>query len=524
MAEGTPKKSSGSRSSCILITVVLIVLVILGIPMLLTMMLTHPPHPEIAEDRSLRNRVRDGIESYYRDHGRLPAADTFDGLAQLLLKAEGPSAPYLNLTENDPAKRTLDRRGKTFFYAYDRKGRGYVIGSHISDFADVVKPLGSIGLGLETRSFKFSPDGSRLAVLFSPGRYQDAIPRAGRCRQLIVVVDVESGEPVSHVLSSGWGFFSYGFLEDSKRLVTTDAAPVTIWDAENGKQLEQPLAAWWSRRLTTTGSYISGQVTVEWKDGIDVAESEKQMKELAAKRLLPLPPYLLFDSGGVDCRVVTKDFSRLIAVGYAEHGVWNAQTGERLRHVRGSGGTSVAASADGKQFAIGGRQGQIDLYDVETGAKQASFSLGEIYVGSIAFSPDGALLAAGCSSAVERNLVPKPKRGTGQVRVLDLSTGEQRASLKTGIRDLPHVAFSPDGKLLVAEDGFASLGFWNTETWEKVKSIVPWPEALCIGTYADTSGSPSYGVPIVWLVIAAMGCLAIAVAFRHWLRERRSAP
>jgi WD40 repeat protein len=338
--------------------------------------------------------------------------------------------------------------------------------------ANIVEPIITDGVGLQTSSFRFSPDGSRLAVLFNIERGEDINPLVRQPRGMVLIVDADTGKTLSHVLTRARRFWLYRFCEDSNRLVTNGSTPVTVWDAETGKVLERPLASWGWR--TMSGGGADGRPTVEWNEGVDATEREKLLRELAAQKLLALP--FCHTSSGYPY-VVTNDFSRMIVVWPDAHSVWNARTGEKHRWVSGEGGTSVAASADGKQFAIGRPDGHINLYDVESGEKQASFSLGEVYVSSVAFSPDGTLLAAGCSSlTLNRNRRPKPKRGTGEVRVLDAATGEQRASFGTGVRDLPHVRFSPDGKVLAAEDGFVSLGFWNVETWEKMKSVIPWPE------------------------------------------------
>lgn len=470
MAEGAPKKPSGTRSSCLAIFAIaaaLIVLLLLGIPVLLTRMLTDPKPQWIVEDYPHLQAVRDAIEKHYHDHGRIPETDDFGELVRALCAAEGPSAPYLTLTGPRAAEPALDYFGKPFFYTHDRKGRGYVLGP--SREAEIIESAGGWNMGFKSSSFRFSQDGRRLAVLFPRQRN----PFTWRYDGMVVVVDVKTGRPVSHMREEGGGFCSYRFLGDSHRLVTTGTMPVTVWDTETGARLERPLAEWGYRMVE--GSPVDGKVTVQWNDGIDAVEREKQLRELAAKGLLPLPFCLLFS--GPDRCAVTRDFSRLIVVEHGGHSVWNAETGNMLRNVPGDGGTSVAVSVDGKWFAIGRADGRIRLYDAESGAKQTSLSLGEVYISSVAFSPDGTLLAAGCSSlTLDRNQYPKPKRGTGEVRVLDVATGEQRASFGTGVRDLPHVGFSPDGKVLVAEDGFVSLGFWNVETWEKVKSIIPWPE------------------------------------------------
>src|SRR5262249_2349080 len=103
--------------------------------------------------------------------------------------------------------------------------------------------------------------------------------------------------------------------------------------------------------------------------------------------------------------------------------------------------------------------GELMLWDLQT-LQPIKTLVAERAAWSVAFSPDGSLLAAVLT--------------TGFAKVWDVKTGEVRAVLSTPWgRPL---AFSPDGKLLAAglgkapsktEPGHGKVRLWDTGTWKE---------------------------------------------------------
>jgi WD40 repeat protein/mono/diheme cytochrome c family protein len=97
---------------------------------------------------------------------------------------------------------------------------------------------------------------------------------------------------------------------------------------------------------------------------------------------------------------------------------------------------SVAYSPDGKALASGGGDKIIRLWDVATGKQVATLDGHGSEVGSLAYSPDGKALAAGS--------------GDGTIKLWDTGTTKETATLKGHTGRVCSVAFSPDGKTLAS--------------------------------------------------------------------------
>src|SRR5262249_18329042 len=113
--------------------------------------------------------------------------------------------------------------------------------------------------------------------------------------------------------------------------------------------------------------------------------------------------------------------------------------GEVVRSVRGHKhmAISLAFSPDGKLLATGGSQHDDDvrLWDLAGGKEVRVIKTGAI-VPAVAFAPDGKVLASG--------------QGDGRVVLWDVATGKELRVLEGVPNSALAVAFSPDGRLLAA--------------------------------------------------------------------------
>jgi WD40 repeat protein len=107
--------------------------------------------------------------------------------------------------------------------------------------------------------------------------------------------------------------------------------------------------------------------------------------------------------------------------------------------------TSVAFSPDGAMIAAGSQDSTISLWDAATERKAAILNAG-FFVRSVAFSPDGKTIAAGGDS--------------GDVILWNTATGGQ-VSILAMSSEVGALAFSPDGKTLAAGDDDGTVVLWD---------------------------------------------------------------
>ena len=113
---------------------------------------------------------------------------------------------------------------------------------------------------------------------------------------------------------------------------------------------------------------------------------------------------------------------------------------------------SVAFSPDGTILAAG-----LQLWDVATKTKITTLEDSEYAVGAVAFSPDGTTLAAGM--------------GNLTVTLWDVATKTKAATLLAGDGAVEAVAFSPDGTILAAGWGDGTVTLWKVATKTKIATF-----------------------------------------------------
>ena len=147
-----------------------------------------------------------------------------------------------------------------------------------------------------------------------------------------------------------------------------------------------------------------------------------------------------FGKGSVEAITYSPD-GALLAVG-TNIGIWlyDAETFQELALLPGRMDwvSSLAFSPDGKILASGGADMDcaVRLWDVETGAVKATLTGHLSWVKNLSFSPDGSTLASGSLDST--------------VRLWDVETGSRKAILKGHTSGVGSLLFSPDGKTLAS--------------------------------------------------------------------------
>ena len=110
---------------------------------------------------------------------------------------------------------------------------------------------------------------------------------------------------------------------------------------------------------------------------------------------------------------------------------------------------SVAFSPDGTILANGSGN-NVELWDVQTGALLRTFTGHEQWVSSVAFSPDGATLASGSYD--------------NTVKLWDTQTGATKLTFTLHSDDVRSVAFSPDGSTVASGSMDDIVELWDAMT------------------------------------------------------------
>jgi WD40 repeat protein len=103
---------------------------------------------------------------------------------------------------------------------------------------------------------------------------------------------------------------------------------------------------------------------------------------------------------------------------------------------------------EGKRLAVATLVA-IHLFDLGTGKEVQTFGGRQVFGGSIAFSPDGKFLAAGCHD--------------GAIRLWSVANGAVLRDVPGHELTVSRLAFSPDGKLLASASADTTMLLWDVK-------------------------------------------------------------
>jgi WD40 repeat protein len=245
---------------------------------------------------------------------------------------------------------------------------------------------------------------------------------------------------------------------DGRRAVTfgnEKDGTVRVWDTRTGASPHQ-------LKLTAHGLAVS-------PDGARAAVAvgnSVQVFELATGRTVysvdlgALPLGLGFVRDGADLAVALLGGE--VRFLDAANGKERSRLGRRLAFALATRellriGQGVVFSPDGRWLGQGGTEGQLRVWDAQTGEQVLEETGHLIVVRQVAFSPDGRRLAS--------------PGGEGDIRVWDLQSKQPVLRL-TGHRSMVHcVAFSPDGRRLISGSKDMTVRVWDLDTGDNVLTL-----------------------------------------------------
>ena len=353
--------------------------------------------------------AREVIRAAFSPDGRTVATLSESGKVQLWDVATGHERWTLRAFDRSEKRTFFSKyRGVSAVLAFDPDGRTIVMS--LGKFVRRLDAATGRELGIlkewdsipDTPSIAFSPDGRTVAM-------------SGDLK--VGLWNVSTGKALRTLVGLHSATFSGGtFSPDGRTIVTSGGNELILWDVATGRKL---------RKL--------------------------------GRRTNPVTSVAVSPDGGTVATGSDGGSARL----------WDAATGQVLRGLLGhrSRITSAAFSPDGRTIAMGSWDKAVRIWDTGTGRVVRTLGGHAKSAESVAFSPDGRTIATGSSRE------SADYKESAVVWLWDAASGKKFRELKEfGSRRVNSLAFSPDGRLIAAS-GEPYTGIWEVTTGRMLKRL-----------------------------------------------------
>jgi len=297
----------------------------------------------------------------------------------------------------------------------------------------------------EVKNLAFSPDGMILAS-------------SGSTNNSVQLWDTTTGFTAdAPLLGHSDVITSLAFSPDGKTLASSDiSGAILLWNMATKGLIEQTLN--YQNRVRSAIFSPDGKLIVAGDDQGNIvlqdAATGNVLATLDATQNPLNPGNTTLD--GTPLTIESLAFSpdkRILAAGRFDGMIflWDAATKHLITHFRDEPHLrEIIFSPDGLNLAASYDTGSILLWDVATGHvlhRLMHSPLNSRTASTIAFSPDGKMLASGADN---------------EVIFWDVATGKQVGQLLTGHQTtIESVAFSPDGHTLASIDDMSQVMLWD---------------------------------------------------------------
>jgi WD40 repeat protein len=289
---------------------------------------------------------------------------------------------------------------------------------------------------VEVGAIAFSVDGATLTGVCRDGKVRMWDVRSGALKKTVPLEKSESAMALHS--SSDW-------------LATGSANGVKVWDLQNGQ-----VARWVASPPQRVRSFIVSEdrklMAGSGKTFSDGSEDTVRVWDASGKERFAVRNGI----GGTATMAFSPDGSLLAASSYdADVRAWRTKDGELVRLIDELPVSMFAMqfSPDGKYLATAGVDRVVYLWETTNWKLTRKLSGHEDMISSLDFSNDGRMLATGGFSEVSN-------RSPVKVILWDLGSGKSIRTVTAPMR-VGSVAFAPDGKLLATSSNEKNVNLWS---------------------------------------------------------------
>jgi WD40 repeat protein/uncharacterized caspase-like protein len=412
-----------------------------------------------------------------------PVAFSSDG--RHVLRVSSKSATLWNVVTGARVQAFKEFSGFVTSAAISKDGRKVLIGQ-----TDGTAILWNVATGTQLHAFRGHERSEWIwSVALSPDQKRVL---TGSGDNTAILWDAISGAKLRTFRGHRRWVLSVAFSPDQGRVLTGSAdATAVLWDAATGANLQsfqghryEVLCVAFSPdgRKVLTGSHDKTAVLWDAATGekLQVLRGHASVVRCAAispngRQFLTAfadRPAILWDAitgekrslgWNVDCLAFSPDGGQVLTEGYKGVRLWDAATSKELRRFETpSWVESVAFSPDGRHVVAGCWDGTAILWNAATGAKLRTFRghgiQGDTTLNtSVAFSPDGRQVVTGSHDYT--------------AILWETASGKRLRTFQGHSSVVESVAFSPDGRQLLTGSWDKTTILWDVATGAKLRTF-----------------------------------------------------